>query len=241
MSISRIETILSGGEVMPQSRIEKILVGEDVIPQSRIETLLKEKLGGGGGGGTEITNGIVFNTVNSQGRPTEVSYYGQILPHAMFGASSSESWSPFGFRTVTKVNLVGTTTLAPAFQKSSVEEITGTENVTNINYPTGDGQCFASAVSLKHISLPKVSNIPNHTFNTCTALTSAEIGSVNNPVTNVSTSSFSGCTQSGLTITVYTTSAYKDTALANIRNKATNATIIIKDATTGETLVTSTP
>lgn len=36
---------------MPQSRIEKILVGEDVIPQSRIETLLKEKLGGGGGGG----------------------------------------------------------------------------------------------------------------------------------------------------------------------------------------------
>ena len=34
---------------MPQSRIEKILVGEDIVPQSRIEQLLKEILGGGGG------------------------------------------------------------------------------------------------------------------------------------------------------------------------------------------------
>lgn len=50
MSLSKNETILSGGEVVPQSRIEKILVGEDIEPQSRIEALLKEKLCGGGGG-----------------------------------------------------------------------------------------------------------------------------------------------------------------------------------------------
>ena len=49
MSLSKNETILSGGEVVPQSRIEKILVGEDIEPQSRIEALLKEKLCGGGG------------------------------------------------------------------------------------------------------------------------------------------------------------------------------------------------
>ena len=52
MSLSKNETILSGGEVVPQSRIEKILVGEDIEPQSRIEALLKEKLCGGGGGGS---------------------------------------------------------------------------------------------------------------------------------------------------------------------------------------------
>ena len=48
MSLSEIETILSDGEIVPQSRIEKILVGEDTVPQSRIEQLLKKILGGGG-------------------------------------------------------------------------------------------------------------------------------------------------------------------------------------------------
>lgn len=78
-------------------------------------------------------------------------------------------------------------------------------------------------------------------FGNCTAMVEASFGSIGHPVETINIAAFGGCTQSGLTITAYTTAAYADTAVANIRNGATNATIIIKDSTTGETLVTSTP
>ena len=67
-------------------------------------------------------------------------------------------------------------------------------------------------------------------FTNCTSLQNCEIGSITHGVTEIGDYVFYGCTQTGLTITVYTTGAYADTALANIRNGATNATIIIKAA-----------
>ena len=83
-----------------------------------------------------------------------------------------------------------------------------------------------------------------------TALTTCQIGNIGKACTVTASGMFSGCTQTGLTITVYTTGAYADTAVANIRNGATNATIIIKaseDTTyndvayaAGDTLITST-
>ena len=66
------------------------------------------------------------------------------------------------------------------------------------------------------------------------------IGGIGYPCTSINNTAFKNHSFSDI-ITVYTTSAYADTALTNIRNGATNATIIIKDSTTGETLVTSTP
>lgn len=105
---------------------------------------------------------------------------------------------------------------------------------------------FSNCKALKTVYLPKITsldadnNADRGVFRGCTALESVQIGSVGYSVT-IKNNNFYGDTQTGLTITVYTTSAYADTALTNIRNGATNATIIIKDSTTGETLVTSTP
>lgn len=105
--------------------------------------------------------------------------------------------------------------------------------------------------ALKKVYLPKLNEfIGGNVFNGCTSLETVQLGSIGNAVEQISNNDFGGCTQTGLTITIYTTGAYADTALTNIRNGATNATIIIKasedttynDVTyaAGETMITST-
>ncbi len=183
-------------------------------------------------GGAGISAGVVFDAVDSKNQPTECTLYGTVAPYAIFGTYSVETWTPFGFRQLKKVKLMPTvTTLARSWlTKSNVEEVTGTENVTNINYPSGDGYCFDNALALKSIALPKVTRLPNGTFCQCTSLETVSIGSVGYSITTASTSSFNQCTQSGLVITIYTTGENADAFMANIRNGATNATIIVKAA-----------
>ena len=112
---------------------------------------------------------------------------------------------------------------------------------------------FYKCNALVAAKFPKATVIGTYSancFRYCTALETAEFGSIGHGVTGLRPDVFSDCTQSFLTITVYTTGAYADTLLANIRNGATNATIIIKaseDTTyndvsyaAGETMITST-
>ncbi len=128
----------------------------------------------------------------------------------------------------------------------------------SVSIPNATGElhqyAFSNCTALKTVYLPKITslnadaNASRGVFRGCTALESVQIGSVGYSVT-IANNNFYGCTQTGLTITVYTTGAYADTALTNIRNGATNATIIIKaaEATTyngtaysaGETIITS--
>ena len=129
----------------------------------------------------------------------------------------------------------------------------------SVSIPNATGElhqyAFSDCTALKTVYLPKVTrlnadaNAARGVFRGCTALESVQIGSVGYSVT-IANNNFYGDTQTGLTITVYTTGAYADTALTNIRNGATNATIIIKaaEATTyngtafaaGDTIITST-
>ena len=112
--------------------------------------------------------------------------------------------------------------------------------------------CFYKCSALVTAKFPKATVIGTYTANcfySCTALETAEFGSIGHGVTALRPDVFSNCTQTGLTITVYTTGAYADTALTNIRNGATNATIIIKAAedttyndvaySAGNTMITS--
>ena len=288
MSLSRIETILSGGEVVPQSRIEKILVGEDIEPQSRIEALLKEKLGGGGGG-TEITDGIVVKARDSQHRPTAIEYFGEYVSAQGLGSPNGNVGFGAGLISATfhgtvhveseafynDRNLISITGLFEnigyigenAFKGCTAleMEIALPAGVTYGLYPFANcgikkfSTLSPSAITrsfcsncnkLVHFSAVNVSAIGESALANCTALTEVTLGSIGHAVTTLNASAFSGDTQSGLTIAVYTTSAYADTAVANIRNGATNATIIIKaseDTTyndvayaAGETMITST-
>lgn len=116
---------------------------------------------------------------------------------------------------------------------------------------------ISGCTNLKTVYLPKVTKLASHgrnnrgCFANDTKLETVQIGSIGHAVDGVDINPFGGCTQSGLTITLYTTGSYADTAVTNVRTGATNATIIIKasENTTyngtsynaGDTILTSTP
>ena len=230
------------------------------------DVILARRLGGGGGG-TEITDGIVVKARDADGYATEVDFYGTVVERYQFGQGSDNT---AGFMRLKKVNYKSacTTIKEGAFAqcgKNSESPAPIPETLTEIGANAFRGakyisaefpisltgrlpdNLFANSSVLKTIKAPGITSldtsggIGNGQFLTCTGLENCEIGSIGYGVTYCETWNFKNCTQSGLTITIYTTGAYADTAVANIRNGATNATIIIKDSTTGETIVTSTP
>lgn len=111
---------------------------------------------------------------------------------------------------------------------------------------------FNNCTALKSAKFAKATTIGTYSalcFSNCTALETAEFGSVGHAVIASRPDIFYRCTQNFLTVTAYCKGDYADTLLANIRNGATNATIIIKAAenteyagipyNAGETMITS--
>lgn len=84
-----------------------------------------------------------------------------------------------------------------------------------------------------------------------TALVNCKIGGIGKPCKGTSQAMLRGCTNANLIVEIYVAGADADTAVSNIRNGATNATIIIKAAAdttyngaayaAGDTILTSTP
>lgn len=84
-----------------------------------------------------------------------------------------------------------------------------------------------------------------------TALVNCKIGNVGKPCNGTSQAMLKGCTNANLIVEIYVAGANADKAVSDIRNGATNATIIIKAAAdttyngatyaAGETILTSTP
>lgn len=129
-------------------------------------------------------------------------------------------------------------------------------NITKLSCPkiTSAHQYFCyGCARLKELYLPRVTLVAGDARDALgnnPSLEIAQIGSVGVTVTSIRNNAFNLCAQTGLTVTVYTNGTYADTLLANVRNGATNATIIIKaseDTTyndvsyaAGETMITST-
>lgn len=110
-----------------------------------------------------------------------------------------------------------------------------------------------SVDKLETAYLPKVTKLVSYLFRHQVNMTSCQVGSVGYPVNysvKYSDYAFNQCTQSGLTITLYTNAANVDTVLSKTRAQATNATIVIKASenltyggssySAGDTIVTST-
>lgn len=181
------------------------------------------------GSGEEITDGIVINERGlSMNRPLKVTFYGDVVGSIFYTCYPSNE--------LTTIDLTHAVTIgAHAFRNcTQLTTIIGGEHITTIA-----GNVFDGDAKLDIVNFPKVAVFYDSTFRNCSRLQSATLGSVGHPVTTVTSWAFNGCTQSGLTITAYTTPAYADTCLANIRNGATNATIIIKSSVDGSTIVTS--
>lgn len=128
------------------------------------------------------------------------------------------------------------------------------KNVTFENMTTIGSYMFYQCSGLENVSLPSVTitnSFWNQMFYQDTSLKTVTLGKVGNTISGITNNTFGGCTQTGLTITIYTNATYVDTLRTNIRNGATKATIIIKaseettyNGTTynaGDTILTSTP
>lgn len=263
-----LSAIATGGDIIsPITREEMYLAylaGDTSVvlpePITRKEQFLYQAcLNGGGGGGTEITDGIVVKARDADGYATEVDFYGSEVKVRQFGSDNIAlfTWSKLAFinfkNTITSIGVGG-------LRNSSIQiEIPGTvvaigdyafsnTKIATATIPNGctlGNACFSGAQSMTYYqdAQPADNNYYQNTgvLANCKALIEATIGSVGHAVNKIRNNTFNGCSQTGLTITIYTTGTYADTALTNIRNGATNATIIIKDSTTGETIVTSTP
>ena len=222
--------------------------------------------------GGAITDGIVVKARDTNGFPTEADVYGDLYP-SQFSYDGAYYHDTIGWRSLSKLTLKsGQTVLRdncfsylPLTQLNSLEGITAiaksclrNTKLVEINLPNavfnGLATPFSGNSALKKLSCPKLTGaLTQGTFgfaDDCTALEEAVLGSVGHAVTNSnSVNSFKNCTQSGLSITVFTNAANVDSLIASIRNGATNATIIIKAAedttyngtayTAGATIITS--
>lgn len=213
-------------------------------------------------GGTEITNGVIWNAVGADGYPTEATFYGTVVPKG-FGANYFGGWSK-NLQTINfhdDVRSIGEC----AFGGFSSADGAGLTQITIPNSVTSLGneifkKCnklvdviynasisptyymFADCTELKTFIAPYCTEYTASIFASCPKLETVQLGSVGNAVVDTRNIMFAyNSSKSTGTVTVYTTESYKDTALTNIRNGLPNATIIVKDSTTGDTIVTSTP
>lgn len=223
-------------------------------------------------GGATITDGIVFKARDANGYPTSLDIYGDLWPRAL-SYQGSYYHDTSGFSKVNTVSLKSNQKVLTqyCFYGIPLETLIGIEAIqtinnfclngtrlSNINLPLVAAiNCerpFSDNPALKTVNLPNASGIlTNGTyplFGNCTALESVIIGSVGHGLkNNNSKNAFQGCTQSGLTITIFATGPNTDALVTSIRSGATNATIIIKasEATTyngtsyaaGDTILTS--
>lgn len=190
-----------------------------------------------------ITDGIIVKARDANGYATEVDFYSSI---GILGASifycpagvQKNAWSE-----LEKINLKSEVHTLRA------DAIFRTSKITKLIFPDvttlDGGPIFDGLGQIDEVCFPKLA-----TFNVYYLFysgidvsgASMQFGSIGYACNPQSTALFRNTTSSSDTVcTVYTSSTLADSVLARFRNGLTNATIIIKDSTTGETLVTSTP
>lgn len=220
--------------------------------------------GYGQGGGTTITDGIVVKAKNSNGYPTEVDVYGDVTPAMFaFTSNGYNQHSGWEYLQTINLKTPGCKLYKDCFSwLINLTTINGAENVIEIygdtnhgsfcetnsmveyNFPNAEfpeqgigRRVFCYCNTLKRIFLPKASGAFGGGYfiiQNCTALESVQMGSVGYTITNIGLYAFQNCTQSGLTITIYTVGDNADRIVTAIRYYATSATIIIKASETTE-------
>ncbi len=238
--------------------------GSDATLSDAVHTLAS----GYGQGGGNITDGIVVTARDSNGYATAVDFYGTVVQIKQFynrttGDGGWTSLSTISFKNevveikqsgfyscgkLTAVDLSSVKTIGSnAFESCKSLSLVILPELTSLG-----SNAFITCTSLQTFVASKLMNCNvSRALRGCTALKTVQLGSVGYGVTAFSNYFFEQDTQTGLTITIYTTGSYVDAAVAYTRNGATNATIIIKasEATTyngtsyaaGDTIVTSTP
>lgn len=149
-----------------------------------------------------VTDAIVVKTRDESYYPLTVDYYGTIV-----GAAAFWNYSNIGhWKLMTGITFKNALTGigSDAFTRCLALVITDIPIGVTVLRPN----TFLGCISIVTINAPGVNTIQSTNtvtgaFYTCTALTTATIGSTGHPATTLSAYSFSGCTSAG-TLTVYT-------------------------------------
>lgn len=228
-----------------------------------------------------MTNGIVVTSSDANGYPTSVEYYGQLFAYALGAGRNDVDYYLSKIESVTfKDKITDIPNFAffcCAYRGNGIESLTFSDvvSVGSSAFGGNSGNCakikvlsfpaletignVTSCFASKHIEelyLPKlttlVQNNPSYGIcRFCTGMKYAEIGSVGYTAPDNIKYQFRECTQSTLTICIYTSGALVDSILSTLRTFATNATIIFKASevtiynstsySAGDTILTSTP
>lgn len=177
-------------------------------------------------GGGAITDGIVVKARDSKGYATEIDLYGVTIYPYTLGSTVNPAAYHFPLSDVTKCNFKSSvlTVQTEAFLKSKLAEAVLPPSVQAISKNAFRESSIVTAVVPSEITFSN----GTYVFYECKKLQSCTLGAVGKRVAIEDNQIFGRCTQQGLTITIYTNGANVDAAMANIRNGATNATIIIK-------------
>ena len=195
-------------------------------------------------GGASITDGTEVLTRNASGYPTTAKHYGtKVHPKQYWNRIATDGpWV-----SLTSIEFADTVTelmmycfaYCAALTSIDVSHVATIGNnafqnctsLTSLTFPalTSIGtSAFIACTGLTSLSMPVCASYAATSMRGCTGLQTVQMGSVGHAVTTVVSTAFQGCTQSGLTITVYTTGDKVDTLLTNIRNGATAATVVFK-------------
>lgn len=230
---------------MANQRISALPALDSIPAGAYVPVVVDGKVYKAPAGGVGIARGVRYDRVDANGRPVEATLLttdGQVLPRQF---SSINSVYPFWF--TEKINLpddivtVGTYAFyrckgiteihLPMAQSLGTYTFYQCEKLASIDLPNAEtvgSYSFYSCTLLETAILPKVTQFTGgQEFGSCPALKTVQLGSVGHPVESILSNTFYNCTQSDLTITVYTTGG---AALANAPWGATNATIIYKEA-----------
>lgn len=218
----------------------------DSIPEGAYVPVVKDgKVYRAPAKGVGIARGVRYDRVDANGYPLEATLLttdGQVLPRQFYCVNTTYPFyaterinlpedivtvGPYAFRYcrgITEIHL-------PMAQSIGSYALQGCIKLTEIELPsaeTVEAYAFSNCTFLEKAILPKVTGLSgNNAFNYCTALKTVQLGSVGHPVSSLAANTFLNCTQSGLTITIYTTGG---AALSGAPWGATNATIIYKEA-----------
>lgn len=196
-------------------------------------------------GGAEITDGIVVKARDANGSIESIVVYGNTGQYEIGASTMFDTWTYGKLKTIELSDNCLTAAYRAFAMLPHLETFIG-NNLSSIGI-----EIFRNCCNLKTLMLPKLITMEGYfNFAYCSRLETCQIGSIGYQAPT-SDRPFYDCTQAGLTITAYSSGARADAVLANYRNNATGATIIIKasENTTyggnsylaGETMITSTP
>lgn len=230
--------VVDGGALVAQT-------SDTVTTNDTYDTTLINSLTVNVSGGASIEKGYEALTFSSDNYVTKAKLYhsgNKLWCYACAGGNNSP------WRKVSEWVLpAGLTNFSDNYVFYNAQALTSIElaDATNVGKNT-----FYACNALTTVNLPKCATLGQEAFTGGSAWVTITIGSVGNACTSINSTAFKNHNTSD-TITVYTTGAYAATALANIRNGAANATIVVKASenttyggnsySAGDTIVTSTP